>query len=111
MTTISKNPNWFDIGMDAWALAAESNIVIAMRIGSLTQGGPAAVQEAGRMVSEKVAANLALGCDLMTGKLGSSPEAMVSASIAHYSKSVVANRKRLSKTRAVQLFENGAEQE
>ena len=111
MTTISKNPNWFDIGMDAWALAAESNIVIAMRIGSLAQGGPAAAQEAGRMVSEKVAANLALGCDLMTGKLGSSPEAMVSASIAHYSKSVVANRKRLSKTRAVQLFENGAEQE
>ncbi|MFN5128142.1 MAG: hypothetical protein ACK519_05660 [Sphingomonadaceae bacterium] len=95
MTITSKNPNWFDIGMDAWALAAESNMVIAMRIGSLAQGGPVAAQEAGRMVSEKVAANITLGCDLMTGKLGSSPEAIVSASIAHYSKSVVANRKRL----------------
>jgi hypothetical protein len=111
MTTTSKNPNWFDIGMDGWALAAESNIVIAMRIGSLAQGGPAAVQEAGRMVSEKVAANIKLGCDLMTGKLGSSPEAIVSGSIAHYAKSVVANRKRLSDTPAAQMIENGAEQE
>ncbi|MBJ7389303.1 MAG: hypothetical protein JHC92_07720, partial [Sphingomonadaceae bacterium] len=47
MNTTSKNPNWFDIGMDAWALAAESNMVIAMRIGSLAQGGPVAAQEAG----------------------------------------------------------------
>ena len=80
MTETLKKPNWFDIGMDAWDLAAESNMVIAMRIGLLAQGGPAAVQEAGRMVSEKVTANVALGCDLMSGKLGSSPEAIVSAS-------------------------------
>lgn len=95
MTTTPKNPNWFDIGMDAWALAAESNMVIDMRIGSLAQGGPAALQEVERMVTEKVAANMSLGCDLMTGKLGSSPEAIISGSIAHYAKSVVANRKRL----------------
>lgn len=73
MTATPENPSWFDISMDAWALAAESNMVIAMRMGSLTQGGPAAVQEAGRMVTEKVAAHLALGCDLMTGKLGAAP--------------------------------------
>lgn len=109
MTTIPKNLNWFDIGMDAWALAVESNMVIAMRIGSLAQGGPAAVQEAGRMVTEKVAANLTLGCDLMTGKMGNSPEAIVSSSIAHYSKSVVANRKRLGGTHTAQMPENGAE--
>jgi len=107
MTTIPKNPNWFDIGMDAWALAAESNIVIAMRIGSLAQGGPTAVQEVERMVTEKVAANIKLGCDLMTGKLGSCPEAIVSGSIAHYAKSVVANRKRLSGTPAAQMAKNG----
>lgn len=111
MTATPKKPNWFDISMDAWALAAESNMVIAMRIGSLAQGGPAAVREAERMVTEKVAANIQLGCDLMTGKLGSNPEAIVSASIAHYSKSVVANRKRLSGTRAAQMPENGAERE
>jgi CheY-specific phosphatase CheX len=111
MTSTPKTPNWFDIGMDAWALAAESNMVIAMRIGSLAQGGPAAAQEVRRMVTEKVAANLALGCDLMTGKLGSSPEAIVSGSIAHYSKSVVANRKRLSGTRAAQMPEDGGKPE
>ncbi|WP_395615315.1 hypothetical protein [Sphingorhabdus sp.] len=111
MTSTPKSPNWFDIGMDAWALAAESNMVIAMRIGSLAQGGPAAVQEAGRMVTEKVAANMTLGCDLMTGKLGSSPEAIVSGSIAHYSKSVVANRKRLSGSCAGRVVEDGGKGE
>jgi hypothetical protein len=93
--TKTKNPNWFDISMDAWALAAESNMVIAARLGSLALGGPNAAREAERMVSEKVAANIALGVDLMTGKHGLSPESVMSGSIAHYSKSVTANRKRL----------------
>ena len=97
MTAKTKTPNWFDIGMDAWALAAESNIVIAMRMGSLVLGGPTAAREAERMVSEKVAANIALGFDLISGKLGTSPEAILSRSIAHYSKSVVANRERLGR--------------
>ena len=81
--------------MDAWALAVESNMVIAMRLGSMAFGGPAAAKEAERMVAEKVSANIALGMDLMTGKFGSSPEAIMSGSIAHYSKAVVANRRRL----------------
>lgn len=97
MSKKTKNPNWFDIGMDAWALAAESNIVIAMRMGSLAFGGPTAAREAERMVSEKVTANIALGFDLLSGKLGTSPEAILSRSIAHYSKSVVANRERLGR--------------
>jgi len=89
------NPNWFSIGMDAWALAAESNMVIAMRMGAMAFGGPLAVKEAERMVAEKVSANIALGADLMTGKLGTSPEQIVSGSIAHYSRRVTANRRRL----------------
>jgi len=111
MTETLKKPNWFDIGMDAWDLAAESNMVIAMRIGSLAQGGPAAAEEAVRMVSEKFTANIALGCDLVSGKLGSSPEAIVSASIAHYSKSVGANRTRLGGKLATSMPENGGERE
>lgn len=97
MTRPTPAPNWFNISMDAWALAAESSMVIAMRMGGMAMGGPAAAREAERMVSEKVAANISLGLDLMSGKLGNSPEQIVSGSIAHYSKSVVANRKRLSK--------------
>ncbi|WP_349023736.1 hypothetical protein [Sphingorhabdus sp.] len=92
-----KRPNYFTIAMDAWALAAESNMVIAMRLGALAFGGPAAAKEAERMVSEKVAANMALGFDLMTGKLGTSPEQIMSGSIAHYSRRVRRNRERLAK--------------
>ena len=92
-----KRPNYFTITMDAWALAAESNMVIAMRLGALAFGGPAAVKEAERMVWEKVAANMALGVYLMTGKLGTSPEQIVSGSIAHYSRRVRRNRERLAK--------------
>jgi hypothetical protein len=93
----SKQPNWLSISMDAWVLAAESNMVIAMRMGALAFGGPAAAREAERMVSEKVAANIALGIDIATGKHGVSPEQILSGSIAHYSKRVVANRQRLAK--------------
>ena len=94
---IRKRPNCYTIAMDAWALAAESNMVIAMRLGALAFGGPAAVKEAERMVSEKVAANMALGVYLMTGKLGTSPEQIVSGSIAHYSPRVRRHRERLAK--------------
>ena len=97
MTNKTKSANWLNVSMDAWALAVESNMVIAMRLGSMAFGGPAAAKEAERMVAEKVAANIALGMDLMTGKFGMRPEAIMSGSIAHYSKAVVANRQRLGK--------------
>lgn len=97
MTNNTKSANWLNISMDAWALAVESNMVIAMRLGSMAFGGPAAAKEAERMVAEKVSANIALGMDLMTGKFGLRPEAILSGSIAHYSKAVVANRRRLGK--------------
>lgn len=95
MTYKTKTANWLSISIDAWVLAVESNMVIAMRLGSMAFGGPAAAKEAERMVAEKVAANIALGMDLMTGKFGMRPEAIMSGSIAHYSKAVVANRRRL----------------
>ena len=97
MTNNTTSANWLNISMDAWALAVESNMVIAMRLGSMAFGGPAAAKEAERMVAEKIAANIALGMDLMTGKFGMRPEAILSGSIAHYSKAVVANRRRLGK--------------
>lgn len=97
MTRKTKSPNWIGIGMDAWALAAESQIVIAQRLTTMAIGGPAAAKEAERMVAEKVAANMSLGFDLMTGKLGASPEAIASNSIAHYSRRVRANGRRLGK--------------
>ena len=93
----AKSPNWFGIGMDAWMLGAEANMVIAMRMGTMAMGGPKAAAEAQRMVSEKVAANMALGLDIATGKHGSSAEQVIGGSLKHYSRKVAANRKRLSK--------------
>ena len=90
-------PNWYSISMDAWALAAESNMVIAQRMGAMAFGGPAAAKEAELMVSEKVAANMALGLEIATGKHGMSPESVIRGSINHYSRKVAANRKRLSR--------------
>lgn len=78
-------------------LGAEANMVIAMRMGALAMGGPKAAAETERMVSEKVAASMALGLDIATGKHGLSPESVMSGSIKHYSRSVTANRKRLAK--------------
>ena len=95
--TRKKSPNWFDIGMDAWMLGAEANMVVAMRLGTMAMGGPAAAREAERMLSEKVAANMKLGMDIATGKHGSTPEQVMSGSLKHYSRSVTANRKRLAK--------------
>jgi hypothetical protein len=95
MTGKTKPANWLDVSMDAWTLAAESSMVIAMRIGMITSGGPAAAREAERMITEKMTSNMALGIDLLTGKFGMRPEAIISGSIAHYSKAVVANRQRL----------------
>lgn len=97
MSRKTKSPNWFGISMDAWALAAESNMVIAMRLGQMAFGGPTAAREAERMVLEKVAANIALGFDLMSGKHGSTPEQVVSGSLRHYSRRVAVNRRRLAK--------------
>lgn len=97
MTRKRTSANWFGIGMDAWALAAESNMVIAQRMTAMAFGGPDAVKEVELMVSEKVSASMMLGFDLMTGKLGSSPEAIASNSIAHYSRRVRANGRRLGK--------------
>lgn len=98
MTRKTTTPNWFEIGMNAWALAAESNLVIAQRISTIAFGGPTAAKEAQRMISEKVAANMTLGIDIATGKHGVSPESIMSGSIAHYSKTVVANRQRLGRS-------------
>ncbi len=97
MTYKPKPPTWLGIGIDAWTLAADANMVIAMRIGAMAMGGPAATREARLMVDEKLATNMALGIELMTGKLGSNPASIASNSLAHYSAKVRANRRRLAK--------------
>jgi hypothetical protein len=68
-----------------------------MRTARLALGGAAAQAEAQRMVSEKALAAIALTADFASGKLGSTPETIARRTVAHYSKHVRANRRRLSK--------------
>lgn len=88
---------WLTIGMDAWLLGAEASMVIALRGAKLAMGGDSAWTETQRMITEKSAANLALGMALAFGQLGTKPETIASGTLAHYRKHVRANRRRLTR--------------
>jgi len=94
MTGSSKS--WLDIGLDAWMLGAEAATVIALRSTRLAMGGSLAWQEAERMVTEKGAANFALGMALARGRMGTSAEGIADGAVAHYRRRVRANRRRLT---------------
>ena len=87
---------WFAIGIDAWNLTGEATWVIGMRLARMAQGGSRAEREATLMVSEKVASGIELGMAIATGRMGHSPEAITSGTIAHYRRDVRANRDRLA---------------
>jgi hypothetical protein len=84
----SHNNPW----MHAFALVVESNHVITLRLAKLAEGGSPARAEASRMISEKISEAWGAGLTLMTG--GSSAKV-----IAQYRKRVLANSKRLSRTK------------
>ncbi len=90
------NP-WLRLGLDAWSLGAEASAVIGLRAMKMAAGGPAAETEARRMVSEKVAAGLALQALALTGGLGVTPQGAAAKTLAHYRRKVRANRRRLMK--------------
>lgn len=91
-----KDP-WTSLAFDSWALGLEASSVIGLRMMKLAAGGAAAQAEAQLMVGEKVAAGLTLPMLAMTGRLGASPPAIASGSLAHLRKKVRANRRRLAK--------------
>jgi len=90
------NP-WLDVGFAIWFLAFEASTVIALRTARIASGGPAAVAETQRMVSEKVKAGAALQALAMTGALGVSAPTATAKTLSHYRRKVRANRRRLSK--------------
>ena len=91
------NP-WMRLGLNAWSLGAESSAVIGLRVMKMAAGGVAAEREAHRMVSEKVAAALALQTLAWTGGLGLIPRSAAAKTVAHYRRKVRANRRRLMKS-------------
>ena len=77
-------------------LGAESSSVIALRTVRLASGGPAADAEASRMLSEKIAAGLAVAQRAWTGQLGVTMPGIASGVVADFRRTVRANRKRLT---------------
>ncbi|WP_423141640.1 hypothetical protein ACOYW6_12545 [Parablastomonas sp. CN1-191] len=91
----ARTKNWSDLVFDTWLLGAEAGAVMWLRSAKIMLGGEPARLEVERMVSEKIAANLALMPKLMGLQ---SPQAMAARTLAHYRRPVAANRRRLAAT-------------
>lgn len=89
--------DWMAFGLNSWMLGYEAVAVVGLRMAKLAMGGPAAAQEAQRMVMEKFAEAQTLNLRAMTGALGHSPAAVANASVRQVRRKVRANRRRLSK--------------
>ena len=89
--------DWLKASFGLWMLAGEMAVVITLRGMKMTGGGPAAAAEFHRMVTEKVAAGLALQARVWSGQLGSTMPAAIDRSARYYHKRVRANRRRLSR--------------
>lgn len=89
--------SWPEIATDSWTLGMQASSVIAMRSMRLMLGGASGEHEAKTMVEEKVNAALGFWPAMMRGGFNQSPEAMTTRALAHYSKPVRANQRRLSR--------------
>jgi hypothetical protein len=90
-----RKPSWLDVGFGAFGLAAEAAQVVALRGLALSRGGPAAAQEANRMVAEKVAAAFDLQAAALSGRLGREPATVTARALQRVRRKVRANRRRL----------------
>jgi hypothetical protein len=89
--------DWMKAGFGLWLLSGEMAVVMALRGLKMSAGGPAAAVEFHRMVTEKIAAGLALQAQAWSGQLGSTMPAVLDRSARYYHKRVRANRRRLTK--------------
>ncbi len=97
MSSRRHGARWLRVGLDAWSLSLEAASVIGLRSLKIARGGPAADAETRRMIAEKVDAAVALQVKAMTGGLGVTPAGAAAKTLAHYRRTVRANRRRLSK--------------
>lgn len=88
--------DWLKAGFGLWMLTGEMTVVMALRGLKMTAGGPAAAAEFQRMVTEKIAAGLALQAQAWSGQLGSTVPAVIDGSARYYRRRVRANRRRLT---------------
>jgi hypothetical protein len=88
---------WIRAGFDAWLLNVEASSVIALRMLKLAAGGAAAESELLRMITEKIETGLSLQALALTGGLGLTVHRATTKTLAHYRRTVRANRRRLAK--------------
>ena len=86
---------WLAFSRDLALLGTECAEVMARRCLVLARCDRAASDELGRIVSEKAVALAELQSRLLTGRLGSSPEAAARATLNHVRRKVRANRTRV----------------
>lgn len=84
------------MGLNAWLLGAEASSVIALRMMKIGAGGKSGEAEAGRMISEKIDAGLALQRMAMSGGIDLSGRG-AAKTLGYYRRKVRANRRRLMK--------------
>jgi hypothetical protein len=89
--------DWLKASFGLWMLTGEVSVVMALRGMKLAAGGPAAAAEFHRMVSEKIAAGLALQAQAWSGELGATAPAVINRATRYYQRRVRANRRRLTK--------------
>lgn len=95
--TRAATKTWPELALSTWLLMGEASLVIWMRSARLMMGGAQASREAELMVTEKIAANMALLPALMSGGAAQTAEALSARTLSHYGKAVRANRRRLSR--------------
>ncbi|MFM5908685.1 MAG: hypothetical protein ACKOPO_14045 [Novosphingobium sp.] len=95
ISPLSPMTDWMQLSAQAWMLWGEASSVIWLRSWKLAQGGSGASQEALRMVSEKVEANMQLGMEMMARPL-EGPKMATRRSLRHYRSKVRANQRRLT---------------
>ena len=88
---------WVSVGFEAWRLGLDASAVIGLRTLKIAQGGASGAAEAQLMVREKLEAGAALGVMALGGRLGATPASASARTLAHYRRTVSANRRRLAK--------------
>ena len=96
---MTKTDSWPALGMEAWMLSIDAWAVIGLRTMRLMGGGAIADREASRMVEEKLVALWMLPVAMMSAPMITSAPQAMERGLAHYGKTVRANRRRLSRAR------------
>jgi len=90
--------SWLSLSFKAAQLGLESQTVIGLRLMRLGFGGPAAVAEAERMVTEKAWTALEAQAEFAKHALMGRPDKAAAHTLSLYRRRVCANRRRLTKS-------------